>query len=70
VLFVHSEDRTMSLYAVPAEGGPAEPLGVDMPVMFAPVFHPDGRRIAFIGGPSHVELWAFRNLVPAAQKQR
>lgn len=56
ILFVQSE----GLWAVPVSG--AEPRKLfSMPSLQHVRLHPDGRRLAFMGGPTRRELWVMEN---------
>ena len=47
-----------TLWRVPAEGGPAEEMGLSMRQMHYLSMHPGGQRIAFsVGLPVRQEIW-------------
>jgi Tol biopolymer transport system component len=56
VVFVKSE----ALWAVPAAGGEPRKLFSESNLQHVRL-HPDGRRVAFVGGPERDELWVMEN---------
>jgi Tol biopolymer transport system component len=54
--------KVAEAWYVPLDGGEAHPIGIAMPQLTVTSAHPDGRRIAFTGGESSVQLWTLRNL--------
>ena len=69
VLFVKGSERDehmRSLWRVPAKGGKAKGLGIEMEKLRQPTISPDGRRIAFTSGDTEDEVWALEGLASAA----
>jgi hypothetical protein len=63
-------DLTWSLWRVPAAGGEAQNLGLEMSGIGSLTAHPDGQRIAFASAGSEVrdgEVWVMENFLPATR---
>ena len=66
VLFVmgnRGQPGPTELWRVPAEGGEPQKL-LEMNGLSDISVHPDGRRIAFTGGSTQMEVWAMENFLP------
>jgi hypothetical protein len=50
--------------SVSRDGGEPVFAGLTMPELGALSVHPDGRRLAFVGGVTRQELWSITNLLP------
>jgi Tol biopolymer transport system component len=59
-----------SLWKVPAKGGEAESMGIEMEKLREPTISPDGSRIAFTGGDTKEEVWALEGLNVADVAER
>jgi len=65
VLYTQFEGGTqsMTLWSVPAAGGAARQLGLELLGLRNVGVHPDGRRITFTSGFPGAELWALENFL-------
>jgi hypothetical protein len=55
---------------VPRDGGPARPLAMPPMYSYGPIrVHPDGKRIAHVGGELRSEAWVLENFLPATTAQ-
>ena len=57
-------DPRSEIWRIPVGGGAPERLGLSMTGLTSQTISPDGRRMAFIGGESHDELWVMTNILP------
>lgn len=67
VLFVKetlNNSKMRELWRVPAAGGEAENLGVEMSGLRTPVVSSDGGWLAFVAGEIKTELWSMENFLP------
>ena len=61
--FTRHNNAGTELMRVPAAGGPMEPAGIRMSMIRSVSIHSDGKRVAFAGGESNVELWALEGFL-------
>jgi Tol biopolymer transport system component len=66
VLFsqLNVQKMTGELYRVSANGGPVQPVGLEMKNLAGLRVHPDGRRIGFTGGEAEMEVWTLETKAP------
>lgn len=57
-------DELRELMMIPREGGPVEPVGLEMKGLTNLRVHPDGNRVAFDSGRRDSALWFIDNLLP------
>jgi Tol biopolymer transport system component len=60
--------ETPTAFSVPAGGGSPVELDAAIPGHPSLVIHPDGRRVAFEGGGTAIEVWALENFLPAPKR--
>ena len=58
------------LWRVPAEGGEPQRLGLAMEHLREVRVHPDGQRLAFVGGRDKYEVWVMENFLPGRRETR
>ncbi len=56
-----------SVWLAPVDGGSPVKTELSMSGLRHPHLHPDGRRIAFIAGESHGEIWVMENFLPVIE---
>ena len=61
-------DWRASLFTLPVRGDGPKYLGLELEGLHSVALHPDGRRIAFVAGQSHNEIWALENLPPIRRR--
>ncbi|MFL5620054.1 MAG: hypothetical protein ACJ79A_16875 [Gemmatimonadaceae bacterium] len=57
-------DPRSEMWRISIDGGTPERVGVSMAGLMAQTISRDGRRMAFVGGESHDELWVMTNILP------
>ena len=50
------------LWKVPLDGTEGVKIGLELPTMWGPRLHPDGRQIAYVSGETSAEVWVVENL--------
>jgi dipeptidyl aminopeptidase/acylaminoacyl peptidase len=73
ILVVQSDPKSgmQQLWSVPAKGGEPIYTGVSFPIIGLANFHPDGRRLIYIGRqPGQTELWVMKLLPPGTKPSR
>jgi hypothetical protein len=58
------------VWRIPSNGGEPQRVGLAMDGLLRLSIHPGGRRLAFTGGASELEVWAMENLFSAAPSTR
>jgi len=61
------QGHSQEVWSIPIQGGEPTPLGIGLHRIWFLDFQPDGRQLAFVDVQERVELWALRNLLPAAK---
>lgn len=63
-----SDDAVTEVWQVSAEGGQPRKLGISLPLVRGLAVHPDGQRLAYIGGTRETqEVWLLENFLPPAK---
>lgn len=72
VLFVRPRSNFSKgeLWRVAVDSGESSPVGLVMDGLSDVRVHPDGRRIAFVGGPLKSEVWVMENFLPGLRAGR
>jgi len=64
------QDQGAEVWQVPVKaGGTPRSLGLKMDRLNTIRVHPDGKRIAFVGGMGKAEVWMMENFLPAEKKK-
>ena len=67
LLFARTDKGKTTLWAVPAGGGDARAVNLELHQGYASMrMHPDGRRVAYHTGRVTTELWRLENFLPTA----
>ena len=67
LLFARNEQTKPSIWVIPAGGGQARALNLQLGPGYSSMrMHPDGRRIAYQTGNRAIEVWRLDNFLPSA----
>jgi Tol biopolymer transport system component len=69
LLVVRPQRDRRELWSYSVDTGEGGPAGLEMDRVGQMSIHPDGRRLAFIGASSQMELWVIRNLLPPLSRK-
>ncbi len=69
ILASRTLNNRSTVWRVPLDGGPPQETGLSMPGLIGWLrLHPDGRRVAFLNGESHPQIWALENILPSPSR--